>query len=556
MDALLDPTAQGSRTPSVPPLARPHGANERSASIPLTQHQIRGRSPASISSGETINGQRVRDRHDPRGHHAPTVDRPVSRASLDEVSLEENVSGTTVSRSRSSTAISNNSTGPVGRPTMTAPNALTKTPSMTLDALPRHTPSDGRHSPVPTPTPAKKLASPFSWLSRISSKETPPAPVTTSGPAPNKQPAGATSTRPPPSGHSELMLDRLENGHPAPAGEPTADRGRRPRSNTLRDRFKLQRMKEQAGIDSLGGPNGDAPSSLDPASTSTDPQDRNGSAEPGGRRDPSGALPLASARVDPNLAPGTAAGISTGPPLTKDAAAQIDWDLWQSLVYEGPAIVAQKSSEELSQAIAGGIPSAIRGVVWQVLANSQDAELEKDFKELANWSSDSINRKRLPSERSGSITTDASTGDAASDRDASGAPGQDRAVDGEVAETVTDVGPSTSSTHRDRSLSSPDAEKGDPTSCSQSNSMPSAEPDPSPNDAVALQKLEKTIKRDLGARTSFSKYAASAGLQDSLFRVCKAYALHDKGVGYAQGMNFLAMPLLFNVSDCPLVVFL
>lgn len=66
-------------------------------------------------------------------------------------------------------------------------------------------------------------------------------------------------------------------------------------------------------------------------------------------------------------------------------------------------------------------------------------------------------------------------------------------------------------------------------------------------DAASLAKLEKAIKRDLGARTSFSKFAASAGLQEGLFGVCKAYALFDEGVGYAQGMNFLVMPLLFNV---------
>ena len=67
-------------------------------------------------------------------------------------------------------------------------------------------------------------------------------------------------------------------------------------------------------------------------------------------------------------------------------------------------------------------------------------------------------------------------------------------------------------------------------------------------DAEALKKLEKVIKRDLGARTSYSKFAASAGLQEGLFGVCKSYALFDEGVGYAQGMNFLVMPLLFNVS--------
>jgi hypothetical protein len=65
---------------------------------------------------------------------------------------------------------------------------------------------------------------------------------------------------------------------------------------------------------------------------------------------------------------------------------------------------------------------------------------------------------------------------------------------------------------------------------------------------AAIVKLEKAIKRDLGARTSYSKYLMAAGLQDGLFGICKAYALYDEAVGYAQGMNFIAMPLLFNVS--------
>jgi hypothetical protein len=68
-------------------------------------------------------------------------------------------------------------------------------------------------------------------------------------------------------------------------------------------------------------------------------------------------------------------------------------------------------------------------------------------------------------------------------------------------------------------------------------------------DSVALKKLEKAIKRDMGTRTSYSKYTQSAGLQDGLFGVCKAYALFDEGIGYAQGINFIAMPLLFNVTE-------
>jgi hypothetical protein len=68
------------------------------------------------------------------------------------------------------------------------------------------------------------------------------------------------------------------------------------------------------------------------------------------------------------------------------------------------------------------------------------------------------------------------------------------------------------------------------------------------SEAAALQKLEKAIRRDLGARTSYSRYFVSQGNQESLFGLCKAYALYDEGVGYAQGMNFIVMPLLFNVS--------
>jgi len=67
--------------------------------------------------------------------------------------------------------------------------------------------------------------------------------------------------------------------------------------------------------------------------------------------------------------------------------------------------------------------------------------------------------------------------------------------------------------------------------------------------AAYLLKLEKAIKRDLGSRTSFSKYAQAAGLQEGLFGLCKAYALFDEAVGYAQGINFIAMPLLFNMGE-------
>lgn len=87
-------------------------------------------------------------------------------------------------------------------------------------------------------------------------------------------------------------------------------------------------------------------------------------------------------------------------------------------------------------------------------------------------------------------------------------------------------------------------------SASRRASLTTLEPKRKSNgDAAALHKLEKVIKRDLGTRTSFSKFLMSSGLQNGLFGICKAYALFDEEVGYAQGMNFIVMPLLFNVSN-------
>lgn len=55
---------------------------------------------------------------------------------------------------------------------------------------------------------------------------------------------------------------------------------------------------------------------------------------------------------------------------------------------------------------------------------------------------------------------------------------------------------------------------------------------------------EKAIKRDL-ARTSFIADANP----DSLFRMIKAYSLYDPEVGYTQGMAFIAVPILLNMTE-------
>jgi hypothetical protein len=330
-----------------------------------------------------------------------------------------------------------------------------------------------------------------------------------------------------------MMLGKLEEGHENDA----VNGNKRPSRNSLRDRFKLARMREEAGITSLpeeekgqGGlagfiGRGGASLGLGLVSPSN-PEDRELTL---GARSPSTPNP-----TSPNtaLAPGTAAGVSAGPSAISDAP--VDWDLWQAVVDEGPAAVARTSPDELNRAIATGIPNVIRGVVWQILAQSKNEELESVYRELVNRGTDK-DKDRM-SGSSGAQSTHSVSG-----RD------KDEVVVSSSSSIHSDHStPATTVTNGMRSPSPPK----DPEVVAKAQAVALAlKTKKAKEDAASLQKLEKAIKRDLGARTSFSKFAASAGMQESLFGVCKAYALFDEGVGYAQGMTFLVSPLLFNVGD-------
>lgn len=324
----------------------------------------------------------------------------------------------------------------------------------------------------------------------------------------------------------DLMLSKLDEAQELDGG------GRRPGRNSLRDRFKLLRMREEAGISLTEDEKGESilvAGRLNIASPTTErAQDGQPLASP---------LPTIPSSPNPALAPGTASGVSA--PVA-DPSIPVDWDLWQAVVYEGPAAVARSSPEELNRAIATGIPSAIRGVVWQVLAQSQNSEFEIIYRELVARGTDK-EKDRM-----------SGTGTNSSSATPNGS------VNGNSREKEPVVS-SASSVHSDQSTAgstvngmrspTPPSEKDIEAMAKQQAAAISDKKKKAKEDAAALQKLEKAIKRDLGARTSYSKFAASAGLQDGLFGVCKAYALYDEGVGYAQGMNFLAMPLLFNVSN-------
>ena len=346
------------------------------------------------------------------------------------------------------------------------------------------------------------------------------------------------------------MLSKLDEGNESD-GSATVPRHR----NSLRDRFKLLRMREEAGVQSLemmgnGSSTGEGGALAGLIGRSTglgfgigsptsvaDEKDRGLATTPA--QSPSlsiGPSSSLSPTTDPNLAPGTVSGISAGPSAMVDPAAPVDWDLWQSVVYEGPAAVARTSAEELTQAIASGIPSAIRGVVWQVLAQSKNEELESVYRELVARGTEKERKDR--------------------DKSASRGSGSVNIVINGNSKDKTHAGSSASSVRSDHSppsfngasSHSPSQERDAESIAKLQAAMMVERKKRAKEDNAVLQKLEKTIRRDMGSRTSYSKYAAAAGLQEGLFGVCKAYALFDESVGYAQGMNFLVMPLLFNVS--------
>ena len=335
-----------------------------------------------------------------------------------------------------------------------------------------------------------------------------------------------------------MMLSKLEEGHEGEVG----DAHKRPTRNSLRDRFKLLRMREEAGITALpeDDKGGSALAGLigrsaslglglaSPTSIADDNQLSLNASHSPSSPNPSSPNP---STVNTALAPGTASGVSAGPSAMTDPSAPVDWDLWQAVVDEGPAAVARTSPEDLNRAIASGIPNVIRGVVWQILAQSKNEELESVYRDLVTRGTDK-DKDRLSGSRAAQSTNSSN--------------GKEETVASSASSIHSDH--STPATTLTNGLRSPSPPKDpDMLAKTQAASM-AVKKQKAKEDAASLAKLEKAIKRDLGARTSFSKFAASAGLQEGLFGVCKAYALFDEGVGYAQGMNFLVMPLLFNVS--------
>lgn len=317
------------------------------------------------------------------------------------------------------------------------------------------------------------------------------------------------------------------------AGEATPRPGLREQFESLRrqEEFTLSGANGHASLSGADKDQMDVMRSQSDADVPSSPTRRSQDSDTRTERALSTPGVMKSPPLNPKLPPGTASGLTAGAP---EEPKPVNWDLWQQVVYEGPSTVQRSSGEELREAIADGIPPAIRGVVWQVLAESKNEELEQIYKTLKSRGTDASKVEQglrpAPMSRHESQT-----------------------VMTNGASDAKSVSSSRSSTHSDGSSPTPatSAMTSPPPSVQEQSTEVTAKllAEKQKRESAALQKLEKTIRRDLGARTSFSKYAQSAGLQDGLFGVCKAYALFDEGVGYAQGINFIAMPLLFNMSE-------
>jgi hypothetical protein len=235
---------------------------------------------------------------------------------------------------------------------------------------------------------------------------------------------------------------------------------------------------------------------------------------------PLASPPTVPPTVNPNLPPGTVSGLSAS---ATDASAPVDWELWQKLVNDGPQALKGPNSEEINAAIKRGIPQTIRGVIWQILADSRNPELEEVYRDLVARGTDK-------------------------EKQCTNGTGEQESL----ASSRASVRSENSTAHSNHGSSPSPSQEIDPEKLAKEQAANEiARKKKAKEDAVALQKLEKAIRRDLGARTSYSRYFVSQGNQEGLFGLCKAYALYDEAVGYAQGMNFIVMPLLFNVRTQP-----
>ncbi|KAI6378102.1 hypothetical protein MCOR25_002346 [Pyricularia grisea] len=502
-DETTEPAAMSPPSPTIPPVGEPAVDDGEKFSEPLGLSEPKGKRISKASTNGELNEVDLNDKEETIVPVEAQAQTPAIKNTLpptvaaDEKPAPARESPKTLSLSSITNAL----------PAMPWSPPATESPTKALAVNPQPPIPPPITAPPPPAPASRKLTSPFAWLSRNSTKDKEaPAPPPVS---PRRNTASSITTLT----SNPDILGRLEE---------EGKNGGAAARNTLKDRFKLVRMREEAGItlpEDDKSPLATKSTTGVPSPVLNTADDKDGLAV---QQTPTSPLPSSPNK---SLAPGTASGVDSaivdGQP--------VDWDLWQSLVYEGHAAVARTSSEELNRAIAVGIPNVIRGLVWQTLAQSKNEGLEHVYRELVARGTD----KEKPNNRQSgsSVGTSSNTSNLSI---------QQR---GETASSASSV-------NSDGGSSGGAAAAVDPKEAEAAAAKLLAERKKrEKEEKAALAKLEKVIRKDLGMRTSFSKFAASQGLQEGLYGVCKAYALFDEAVGYAQGMNFLVMPLLFNMPE-------
>ncbi|KAG5295048.1 GTPase-activating protein GYP5 [Histoplasma ohiense] len=458
----------------------------------------------------------------------------LSTTSLDEINLVAPKEGNGEEKSQQTSPDS--SSGPPPLPSRESAKQTGRLQgfSASLPSVPWGPPPATKHQSPTTqlanpPQTSRKLTSPFAWLSRASSGGKDIKPSSGSGNS-RRSTAASISTV----GSNPELLARLQEG--SDGDSASFDSIRR---NSLRDQFKLLRMRNEGVADEAAS----ITSAHDEGRASTIGSPKSGSEKSEtGLAVPPAPSPVATSpglppTVNPNLAPGTVSGISSS---ATDASAPVDWELWQHVVNVGPEALKGSNAEELNAAIKRGIPQTIRGVIWQVLADSRNPELEDVYRELLARGTEK-DRDRYWS-ISSAITLSGQSNGVPKDKEKESLSSSRSSVDSDRSS------PTVNSSNGVVSPPLVPEKDPDPVIKAQA-SLEAARKKKAKEDAIALQKLEKAIRRDLGSRTSYSKYFLSQRNQDGLFGLCKAYALYDEGVGYAQGMNFIVMPLLFNMDE-------
>lgn len=453
-----------------------------------------------LETEELGDGDRTPVRSPPQKSPLLTSHRLSTTSSLDEVALTNTKGDESVAPNITTPDITRQSPPvPAKDDVASPPSGGLMGLSGALPSLPWGPPPVNKNPPPPAPPPAptRKPSGPFAWFSRSSTgTKDIKSPQSTS----RRNTANSVST----------LASNLDRSHDGEDGDSSSVNSKKPRRNSLKDQFKLLRMREE--VHAHGHENDDGSVRSGHASIS-----HAGASPPIIPEEGEEGILAA-----PALAPGATSpgGAQSTISAANDASTPVDWDLWQQLVNNGPQAIG--SSEELNAAIKRGIPQTIRGVIWQILSDCRTGELDDIYRELVARGTDK-DRRTPDLLINGTTETSSSRSSIRSNN-------------------------SGSATQPTSTTPSPSQEMDPERLAKEQAASESARAKKAKDEAAALQKLEKTIRRDLGARTSYSKYFISQGSQESLYGLCKAYALYDEAVGYAQGMNFIVMPLLFNVS--------